>query len=266
MLKTMLVINFLGMIVLPLIAGFYFSRRFDLSWKLFLAGGLTFIASQVLHIPLVLVLTPTFQSGGILAYAAILGLLAGIFEESARYLLFKFILKKSNTWNEGVYVGIGHGGMEAIIIGIFAALTFINMLAYRYIDLSTVPSIPPEQLELAKQQVEAYWSTPPYLALFGFIERIFAMCLHISLSILVLYGLRSMNPIWFWLAVTWHALVDGFAVYLGQRLDPLAVESVIASCAVISIVITFWMKPKFASLNLAIENQPDDQRRGAGSE
>ena len=62
MLEITYAINFLGMIFLPVIATVYLSRKFKLSWKLFLAGGLTFIASQVLHIPLVLALTSTFQS------------------------------------------------------------------------------------------------------------------------------------------------------------------------------------------------------------
>lgn len=260
----MLVINFLGMIFVPLVAGFYFSRKFDLSWKLFLAGGLTFIASQVLHIPLVLALTPMFQSWGVPAYAIILGLLAGIFEETARYILFKSFLKKSNTWNEGVYVGIGHGGTEAVILGVIVALTFVNMLAYRYIDLSTVPGIPPEQLDLAKQQVDAYWSTPPYLALLGFAERVFAMCLHVLLSVLVLYGLRSTKPIWFWVAVAWHAIVDGLAVYLGQNLNPLTLEGVIAVCAGISVAITIWVKPKFTTVNASTEYLHDKYKEGTG--
>jgi uncharacterized membrane protein YhfC len=74
------------------------------------------------------------------------------------------------------------------------------MLAYRTIDLSTVPSIPADQLELAKQQVAAYWSSPPYLAIMGFVERISAMCLHVGLSVMVLYALAYRQPIWFWLA------------------------------------------------------------------
>ena len=257
MLETMLVINFIGMIVIPIIAGIYFARKLNLSWKLFLAGGLTFIASQVLHIPLVLALTPTFQSWGIVAYALILGLLAGLFEETARYILFKFVLKKSRTWNEGVYVGIGHGGTEAILLGVMTALAFANMLAYRYIDLSTVPSIPPEQLELAKQQVEAYWSMPPYLAILGFIERIFAMCLHVALSVMVMYGLVSRKQTWFWLAVSWHAIVDAGAVYLGQNISMIALEGVIGLFAIVSIVIVLWMKPKFAVLNVEMASQPD---------
>ncbi len=263
MLETMLVINFLGMILLPIIAGIYFARKLKLSWKLFLAGGLTFIASQVLHIPLVLALTPTFQSWGVAVYAVILGLLAGLFEETARYILFKFILKKSRTWAEGVYIGLGHGGTEAIILGVLAALAFVNMAAYRYIDLSTVPSIPPEQLELAKQQVEAYWSTPPYFAILGLVERIFAMCLHVALSVMVLYGLASKRPAWFWMAVSWHALVDALAVYFGQSISMVAVEGIVGIFAVISVMIVFWMKPKFAGI-ANVETQSQMEETGAG--
>ncbi len=62
------------------------------------------------------------------------------------------VLQKSETWNDGVYVGLGHGGTEAIILGVLAALAFVNMIAYRYIDLSAIPSIPLGQLDLAKQQ------------------------------------------------------------------------------------------------------------------
>jgi uncharacterized membrane protein YhfC len=121
MLETTYVINFLGMILLPIIVAIYLSRRFKLSWRLFLAGGITFIASQIPHVPLVLALTSTFKSWGIVAYAIVLGLLAGIFEETARYILFKFIRKDNKTWNEGVFIGFGHGGTEAIILGILAS-------------------------------------------------------------------------------------------------------------------------------------------------
>lgn len=248
MLEALLVVNFLGMIVFPILVGFYFARKFKLSWKLFLAGGLTFIASQVLHVPLVVALTSTFQSWGLISYALVLGILAGLFEETARYILFKFFLKKNRSWNEAVYVGIGHGGTEAIILGVLAALAFVNMMAYRYMDLSTIPSIPPEQLELAKQQVEAYWATPPYLAILGFVERVFTMCLHVALSVMVMYGLVSKNAIWFWLAVLWHTIVDAAAVYLVQNIGLIALEGIIGVIAVVSLLIVFWMKPRFLAL------------------
>ncbi len=248
MLEIMYVIQFTGMIFLPIIAGIILGRRLKLSWKLFLAGGLTFIASQVLHIPLVAALTKTFLSWGNVAYAIVLGLLAGIFEETARYILYKFILKKARSWNEGVFVGLGHGGTEAILLGFSVVVSFIAMLGYRSIDLSTVPSIPPEQLELAKQQVAAFWSAPVYVPLLGIVERIFAICLHIALSLMVLYGIKTNKAIWYWLAVLWHAIVDAVAVILGVNgMSAIALEGVVGLFAVVSLFIVFWMKPKFAS-------------------
>ena len=240
------IVNFLGMILLPILAWIYFSRKFKLSWKLILAGGLTFIASQIPHLPLTLALTPLFQSWGLVTYAIALGLLAGAFEETARYILFKFVLKKVHTWNEGVLIGLGHGGTEAILLGILVALTFANMLVYRNLDLSTVPSIPPEQLATAKAQVAAYWSTPALLALLGMVERIFAICLHVALSVMVLYSIVARRPVWYWLALLWHAVVDGLAVFLGgQHLSALALEGVVGIMALFSLGILFALRAKF---------------------
>ncbi|HRQ31554.1 MAG TPA: YhfC family glutamic-type intramembrane protease [Anaerolineales bacterium] len=182
-----------------------------------------------------------------------MGLLAGIFEETARYILFKFILKRSRSWKEGVLVGLGHGGIEAILIGISAVATLVFMMSYRSIDLSTVPSIPPEQLELAKQQVDAFWSTQPFMALLGFFERVFAMCLHVCLSLMVLYRLAKKQAVWFWLALLWHAFVDAAAVYASKSVGALQTEGLIAIFALISLWIIFKMRPKFEQINQASE-------------
>lgn len=86
MLTAAHVISFLGMIVLPVVLWIYFTRKFTLSWKLVLAGGLTFIASQILHIPLVIAMGSFLKGVSLLVNAMILGLLAGLFEETARYV------------------------------------------------------------------------------------------------------------------------------------------------------------------------------------
>lgn len=255
MLAVMYVISFLGMIILPIILWIYFTRKFALPWRLVLAGALTFIASQVLHIPLVTGMGSFLQSVPLWANAIILGLLAGIFEETARYILFKFILKNARSWKQGILVGLGHGGIEALLVGILAALAFINMIVYRNIDLSIVPSIPAEQLELAKQQVAAYWSAPWYMALVGFAERIFTICLHVSLSVMVLYALVYRQAVWFWVALLWHALVDAAAVYVGQEVGVLAAEGIVAASAIISLWIVFNMRSRFSSDMAALPAQ-----------
>ena len=246
MLSTAYIVSFLGMLILPILLWVYFTRRFALPWRLALAGGLTFIASQVLHIPLVFGINSFLQSLPLLVNAVLLGLLAGIFEDTARYILFKFLLRSARSWKAGILVGLGHGGMEAILLGISVAATFAFMLSYRNVDLSTIPSIPVDQLELAKQQVATYWSTPWYMALMGFVERIFAICLHVSLSVMVLYAVVDRKPIWFWLALLWHAFVDAVAVYVGQEVGILAVEGIVAVFAILSLWIVFRMRTSFS--------------------
>ena len=241
------------MIVLPILLGFWLTRKFSLSWKLFFAGALTFIASQVLHIPFLYGLTALFKNGTLpnppLAWTAIfnavlLGLLAGIFEETARWILFKFFLKNARTWNEGALVGAGHGGVEAFLLGVMSVFTIINMVVLKNVDMSAM-GIPADQLELAKLQVDAFWASPAYIGLLGFAERIFAITLHISLSAMVLYSVIYKKPLWFWLAVLWHAFVDAAAVYLLPIVGALAVEGVVAVMALVSLAILFGLRKRF---------------------
>ena len=245
MLEGMYVVGFLGMIFMPIVAWIVFTRRLKLSWKLILAGGLTFIASQVLHIPLVTTLASWMAGNSLLVNAMVLGLLAGIFEETSRYILFKFILKNVRSWKEAILVGLGHGGTEALILGVLGGMAFVTMLAYRTMDLSTVPGIAADQVELAKQQVAAYWAVPAYLPLLGFVERIFAMCLHVSLSVMVMLAIVAKKPLWFWVALLWHALVDAVAVYSIQYIDAVGVEGIIAVFALISVASVFALRTMF---------------------
>ncbi len=265
MLSVAYVLSFLGMIVLPILLGFFLTRKFKLSWKLILAGALTFIASQVLHIPLVYGLTAAFQNGTLPAIppawaltfnAVVLGLLAGIFEETARYILYKFVLRKTSTWNEGVVVGVGHGGVEALIVGVVAAMAFVNMVVFKNMDMSTVPGIQPDQVELARQQVAAYWSAPVYMAFMGLIERAFAVCLHLSLSVMVLYSIVAKKPLWFWAALLWHAVVDAAAVFLIQKISVVSLEAVVGVMALFSLGLMFYLRGKFPA---PVESLPEPE-------
>ena len=264
-------ISILGMIVLPIILGFWLTRKFKLSWKLFFAGAATFIVSQILHIPFLVGMTALFANGTIpsppaawsTAFNAVfLGLAAGVFEETSRWVLFKFILKKNRTWNEGALVGAGHGGVEAFLLGVMGILTLINMIVLRNVDMSAM-GIPAEQLAAAQQQVDAFWASPAYIGLLGFFERVFAITLHIALSVMVLYGIAYKKPLWFWLAVLWHAIVDVAAVYLMPLIGVLAIEGVVAVMALVSLAILFGLRKKFE-----MQNPPevqDDAQAGGGA-
>jgi len=95
-------------VIFPLILGWWIIKKKGTSWKLFGVGVLTFIGSQIFHLPVVNGLTRAFSSGllphvdpGFAPFfnAIILGLLAGIFEETARWVGYKLLDRKSTRLN-----------------------------------------------------------------------------------------------------------------------------------------------------------------------
>jgi len=240
------------MIALGLGLGAWLARRRKMSWGLFGIGAATFVASQIGHIPFNgLLLSRVLDglgwvdmasTGSLIGASALLGLSAGIFEEGARYLMYRFWAKKSRSWDEALMIGAGHGGIEAILLGLLTAYALLQVLALRGVDLATV--VPAEQLEIARLQVEAYWAAPWYASLLGAVERAFAICLHLALGMMVLQCFTRREWVWLPLAIGWHALVDGVALVAVQRLGPYWTEALVGVMAIISLGILFALRPK----------------------
>lgn len=239
-------LNGLIMVFLPIGIGIYLTRKFRLGWRLFWIGGITFIGSQVLHIPF----NNWFFSLGIIprgssewmrwVNALALGLSAGLFEELARYCMYRWWVKDARSWSKGLLLGNGHGGMEAMLFGILALVNFMYLVAYRGQDLTGL--VPLDQLSLAQQQISAYWSMAWFDSLLGAVERIFAITIQISLSILVLQAFARRKIVWLGLAILWHTIVDAFSVYISQTSGVYIAEGIIAIFAIVSLGIIFALK------------------------
>ncbi len=246
-------LNALLMLALPLILAVGLTRRFKLGWRLFWIGAATFVAAQVVHLPLNLGLTALFQQGVLphppTAYllvfnATVLGLTAGLTESLARYLVYRFWIKSARTWREAVLFGAGHGGIEAMIFGGLAGLAFIQLAALRNLDLTTV--IPPAQLPQVQQQLAAYWAAPWYASLLGALERVFALCLHLALAVMVLQVFTRRNLLWLFAAIGWHTLADGVSVFSLQTWGIYVTEGLLALFALASLAILFYLRPRQA--------------------
>jgi uncharacterized membrane protein YhfC len=211
-------------VLFPLALGWWIVRKQGTSWKLLGVGVLTFIGSQIFHLPAVSGLTAAFSSGllphvpeGFAPYfnAIVLGLLAGLFEETARWIGYKILKKSGDSLGASVTLGVGHGGIEAIFIGGLVLVTLISMLVLKATDLESLP-LPAQEVELMRNQMTAYWTSPWYLPLAGAVERIGALMLHISLSIMVWLAVSFRKPLWFWIGVLYHAVVDGAVVLMSS--------------------------------------------------
>jgi uncharacterized membrane protein YhfC len=259
MVYVLLTINSLLMIVLPVLLGIWLARRYKVGWKLFFIGAAGFVVSQIGHIPFnQYVLKPFVDGfmdqgetiGRILIAALLFGLSAGVFEEVTRYVFYYF-RKSMRRWDEGLMFGAGWGGVEAILLGLLAATTVINVYIYQSGLIETL--VPGEQLAgsseaiaAAAQEIEELVNSPPWLFLLGAVERVITLVLHLSLSILVLQAFVRRNIIWLFAAIGWHTLIDAIAVVgLYQEWDPLLIEAAIGIPAVIiGLFIIRYFKPQ----------------------
>lgn len=205
-----------------------------------LIGAAVFIVFQYLiRIPLLNQVFPSMEwflkmSMNPWTYGIFLGLTAGLAEELGRYLAFSTVLKEKFRFVDGVAYGIGHGGIEAILISGIANIN--NLIITFSINNGTYSSF--GVTEAIKDQ---FLNTPPSMILMGGIERIFAMTIQIGLSILVLYAVKKKCFRYVILAILLHMVVDSPIVILTSvfGMNLMWVEVFIGFMAIISAVWIF---------------------------
>ena len=123
-------------------------------------------------------------------YAA---LAAAVFEETGRLIAMKFWMKKWLDFPNALMYGIGHGGVEAILIGGLSGISnLVSMLMINSGAMqNTLAALPAESANQTVSQLSALWTTPAPLFFVSGIERISAIILHIGLSLLIYRAVKS---------------------------------------------------------------------------
>lgn len=249
-------LNGLLMVAVPVGLAVFLNRRFQLGWRLWWIGAAGFVLSQVGHIPFNWILNRLFQLHVLptpakpydtVIFVIIGGLSAGLWEELTRAAVFHWWADDARSWRKGVWMGAGHGGIEAIILGVLVLYSFINLVHLRSADLTQIA--PPAQLPLLQQQVTAYWSAPWTASILGAVERVFTIPCQIALSVIVIQAFIRRQWFWVALAVLWHAVIDTVPIYFksvwtqaGYSWSVYGTEALIAAAALISIVIIFALR------------------------
>ncbi len=246
MVTVLLALNFLLMIGLPIVFARKIAVQYQVGWRLFGIGAVAFILAQVAHIPFNLLIVQQLEwvtAGNLILYAAFLGLSAGSFEGVARYLTFRFWARQARSWRHGVMVGMGHGGIEAIGIGALGLLNFIVLWGLRegYFR-GLLVTVPAEQLPLVDQQIAALFSVPLPMALYGALERVFALLLHLSASLLVMQAVVRQQMRWLGAGILWHAVIDGVLVYVVVQWGVIMAELVLGVMSFVSLGIIFALR------------------------
>jgi len=249
---------------LPITLAFVAVRKLKVAWIVILTGVLTFIGSQVVHIP-VLQIPALLVKGGIMkelpsqwpvwAYALYLGILAGLCEETARLIGFKLLKKKAKDFTAGLALGIGHGGTESVLLaGLPVLVSLLSVLLYNA-QAQLARGVPQDTVNMALAQMASFWSTPWHLPLAGAVERITAVSAQILMSILVWKTVTSGKAWWYWLSVLYHTIIDGTSVWLvSLSLTAWQIEGSLCVFLVIDLILIwrFWVGDKAAKAQAAL--------------
>ncbi|MPM11377.1 hypothetical protein SDC9_57720 [bioreactor metagenome] len=171
----------------------------------------------------------------IFAYGAFAGMMAGLFEETGRYFGFAVLLRKKRGKDiNGLMYGAGHGGIEAVLV---MSLAMVSNLVFAFsVNAGTAD---PSMASIAAQLA----GIAPVTFLVSIVERIGAVALHISLSVLVWFAVKNKKRFWlFPLAIVLHALVDAVAVIMSRFVSNIwlieaAVYLLAGVCVVLAVIV-----------------------------
>lgn len=229
----------LGAVLVPLI---YFKKTKHISLLVFLLGGVGFyVSSQVLENILHRIVLQPQADGTIVMqtetpwlYVLYAVATAAIFEETARWVIFFWLQKKrSLTFRDGMAYGLGHGGIEALFIGIVSLLNFLVLTkVVTQGNAQLLAQIPQEMID----HVQSMNAGSIYILAF---ERILAILIQILLTFWVWKAVKEKAVVYFLAALGLHALID-LAPALAQVafLPPLAVEGLLLVEAVVLVYLT----------------------------
>ena len=234
---AIIVFNMALGLLFPIVLMLVVKRKYQLGVKPFFLGCLTMflfalVLEQIVHAVVLGSPAGSVIQNNFWLMALYGGLMAGLFEETGRFVTMKFLLKKEqqNDHNAIMY-GIGHGGIEMtfiLVIGMVNQLLYSVMINTGQTESLLAP-LDASSKEVLQQAFESLVNTPPYMFLLSPVERLAAIIAQISLSVLVWIAVtRAGKKFWYVLAILLHLLLDAVAVILnGLGISTWLIEGVI---------------------------------------
>lgn len=252
-------------IIIPAVLLLVFRKKYKANIPAFFIGCAVFIVfALIIEAFLHKLILPSAIGlkiqGNIWLFAVYGGLMAGIFEETGRFTAFKTLLrKKSGNDVNALMYGAGHGGFEAFYLLTVTMISYISMAVMLNTGMSGTMTAGATD-EMTRKMLEATFAslanTPPASFLIGIVERMAAVALHISLSVLVWFAAKDKGRFWLYpLAVILHAVIDAIAVIITRNgLNVWIIEAVlyvITACLII-IARIVWKRSVSEQVNRSI--------------
>lgn len=184
-----------------------------------------------------------FINGHTWAFVLYGALAAGVFEETGRFLAFKIVLKRRKRKETAIAYGIGHGGIESIlVVGLSLISSLILVCAVRSMGgvESYAALVSEESRDMLRENLSALLATPSYIFLLAGVERVATVIFHVALSVFVFFAVHRPGKWYFYpLAVFVHTFMDIFAVMYQRGVLKSLVAMEIAIVAISAVTAYF---------------------------
>lgn len=227
-------------ILIPVAAVIVYKKKNRDTWlpSVFIGAGTFILFAMVLEQLLHIVMLPIVNDS-VVWYSIYGALAAGVFEETGRFVAYKTLMKKHYTTKNAVFMGIGHGGFEAVAVMGFSMIMYIVMAVmvngYGSIDafMEAMKGNAPANIDANTRSilvsVEQVGFANVFLSLY---ERIVAMTFHVCMSVWVYKAVTHKMPL-YPAAIAAHAVLD-FPAALFQM-------NVITSIPILYIIMTVYV-------------------------
>lgn len=254
-------------LLFPIVLMLVVKSKYQLGVKPFFLGCLTMflfalVLEQIVHaVVLGSPIGSTIQNN-FWAMALYGGLMAGLFEETGRFVTMRFLLKKEQKDDHNaIMYGIGHGGIEMafiLVIGMVNQLLYSVMINTGQTESLLAP-LDASSKEVLQQAFDSLVNTPPYMFLLSPVERLAAITAQISLSVFVWIAVtRAGKKLMYVLAVLLHLLLDAVAVILsGLGISTWLIEGIIwiMALAFAVLAVKVWRDNRREERNTAGEEE-----------
>ena len=220
-------------LILPVVALVVYAvknRKQGVASAWFLGAAGFFLMQVVIRVPILstLSLMPGFVSfveNHYVLYALMLGLTAALFEVVGRFACAK-ILNKNLTYTKGFAAGLGHGGIEAMVL---IGMTYVSNLLYvAMINTGAIEGVIAQTeamgVDVASEVyalVDTLVNGPAYLYLLAGYERILAMIGHVAMTLVVFYFMSKKQTLkGIGICVLYHFVMDSMVGIIGGLATP----------------------------------------------
>lgn len=217
-------------------------------WKALALGAAGFVLLQmIIRMPILSIVSMlpgfgNFVMNYYVLYCLILAFTAALFEVVARFGVAKILQKKIN-YEQGIAAGLGHGGIEAILI---VGMTYINNLLYAIMIntgsfAQTIDAVATtDTTGMAEAQLLAIQASlveaPSYLFYLAGYERVLTVIFHTAMSLLVCYLVYKRKAVLgVSIAFVAHFLVDFIAPLINGLATPYLGEVISQGTAYVII-------------------------------